>query len=137
MLLNLDTLNRSIAALRRTLEAATDTESASEKMREAMRAGVVQNFEVAYEQSWKMMKRWLQINLSKVEVDGVTRRELFRVAAQQKLIDDIDQWMLYHDARNRTSHTYNEEVVDEVNEAAKDFLEDAESLLKQLEKRNG
>ena len=59
-------------------------------LQEAVRAGVIQNFEIAYEQSWKMMKRWLEDSVGATYVDGVTRRELFRLAAEHRLITDVD-----------------------------------------------
>ncbi len=103
---------------------------------ETLRAGVVQNFEVAYEQCWKMMKRWIETNVSFDAADGVSRRELFRQAAEQKLIDDVDEWMGVHEVRNRTSHTYNPDTANEAYKAAVSFGPLAKGLLARLEERN-
>ena len=73
-----------------------------------LRDSVIQRFEYTYEIAWKMMKRWLEANLSASEVDGIVRRELFRIAAQQQLIQDPLEWFQYHQARNMTSHIYDE-----------------------------
>jgi len=35
-------------------------EPISKDMQDTLRAGVIQNFEVAYEQSWKMLQRWIK-----------------------------------------------------------------------------
>jgi len=103
---------------------------------EVIRAGVIQNFELAYELCWKFMKRWLETNISPMVADGVTRRELFRLAAENRLIDDVEQWMIYHDARNQTAHIYDLEVAQEVYETARGFVRDARKLLQALESRN-
>ena len=50
------------------------------------RAGVVQNFEVAYEQSWKVLRRWMMKNLSIPDSGLTQRRQLYRLAAKHTLI---------------------------------------------------
>ena len=44
--------------------------------------------------------------------------------------------MEYHDARNEISHTYDEDTAEDVFGTAREFLADAEKLLKALEARN-
>lgn len=78
----------------------------------------------------------LEMNVSATAVDGVTRRELFRQAAECRLIDDVEQRMRHHAARNQTSHTYKAEIAEIVFEAAHAFARDAKSLLEILEERN-
>ena len=104
--------------------------------RDGIRAGVIQNFEVTYELAWKLMSRWLSENVGRTTVDGVTRRQLFRLAAEHRLIEDVDHWMSYHIARNQTSHMYNQEVAYRVYGAASGFVQDARRLLAALEERN-
>jgi len=99
-------------------------------------AGVIQNFEFTYELSWKFIKRWLSENLGRISVDGVTRRELFRLAAQYQLIDDVDEWMFFHQARNQTSHIYDENVANEVFDVARQFSSAATGLLRVLQQKN-
>jgi nucleotidyltransferase substrate binding protein (TIGR01987 family) len=66
----------------------------------------------------------------------VARRQLFRLAAENGLLTDVDRWMEYHSARNETAHTYDEKRADEVFQVARRFLADAVLLLKALESRN-
>ena len=101
-----------------------------------LKAGAIQNFEFTYELCWKFMKRWLDENIGAAYVDGVPRVQLFRLAAESQLITDVDKWMEYHRARNKTSHTYDVEVAESVYLSARDFLQDAERLTKALEARN-
>ena len=79
---------------------------------------------------------WLIEKVSKSQVEGVTRRELFRLAATYQLITDVDKWIFYHQARNQTSHNYDENVANEVFSAALGFFPYADNLLKALTKKN-
>ncbi|MCA9981502.1 MAG: nucleotidyltransferase substrate binding protein [Anaerolineales bacterium] len=83
-------------------------------IRLGLEAGLIKNFEFTYELCWKAMRRWLANNVSPDVVVGVTRRELFRLAAESRLIDDVAEWMTYHAARNQTSHRYGQEIAEEV-----------------------
>ena len=136
MNLYLDSLAKSINALERAVKTASSLDTFDKDLQEAVRAGVIQNFEVAYEQSWKMMERWLEENVGTVYVNVRTRRELFRRAAESLIIMDVDRWMEYHEARNRTSHTYDEETAQSVFEEATEFVHDAKRLLRTLERHN-
>lgn len=108
----------------------------SSDQQEVIKAGVIQNFEFTYELCWKFMKRWLETNLSPMIADGVTRRELFRLAAESRLIEDVQQWMRYHDARNQTAHIYDPQIAQDVYGTARGFAKDARKLLQALEARN-
>lgn len=103
---------------------------------EVIQAGVIQNFEFTYELCWKFMKRWIEVNIGAAYVDGVPRRELFRQAVENRLIDDVDAWMEFHQARNETSHTYNESVAEYVYATALTFVDHAKGLLEKLESNN-
>ncbi|MCX8049212.1 MAG: nucleotidyltransferase substrate binding protein [Methylohalobius sp.] len=139
MLLDLESLQKAVAGLKSVLAKSDDTtfmNSLDEVAQNAIKAGVIQYFEFTYELCWKFMKRWLEMNISPMVADGVSRRQLFRLAAEHRLIADVDRWMRYHAARNETSHTYNPEISERVYKAAHDFARDAEDLLKALEARN-
>lgn len=136
MSLQLDSLAKSIDRLERSVKAANKLDTSDEDLQETVRAGVIQHFEVAYEVSWKMIKRWLEENIGAASVDGVTQRNLFRLGAENRLIADSELWMDYHKARNSTSHTYNEDAAESVFAKAAEFVHDAKHLLKMLEARN-
>ena len=131
-----DSLTKSIDILERSIKTASSLDVSDYDLWEAVRAGVIQNFEVAYEQCFKMMKRWLAENIGRTYVDGATRRELFRLAAESRLITDVERWMDYHLGRNQTSHTYDEDTAQRVFEEATEFAHDARQLLRTLEARN-
>ena len=138
-MLELNSLKHAIDSMSELLNRTYDTKlmtSLDEVTQNGLKAGVVQNFEFTYELCWKFMKRWLENNVGASYVDGVSRKELFRIAAENLLIEDVERWMEYHKARNETSHLYDEDVADLVFEAATDFIHDAKKLLANLEARN-
>ncbi|MYC76146.1 nucleotidyltransferase [Candidatus Poribacteria bacterium] len=136
MSLQLDSLTKSIDILERAVKTASRVDNSDEDLQETVRAGVIHSFEVAYELSWKMIKRWLQENIGAASVDGTTQRNLFRLAAENHLIADAERWMDYHKARNSTSHTYNEDAAENVFAEAAEFVHDVKYLLRMLETRN-
>lgn len=138
-MLDLASLKKAVNSLKTALNVACSDEQMHKMSKDAqntIKAGVIQNFEFTYELCWKFMKRWLGNNLGSAYVDGVNRRELFRLGVEHHLISDIDNWMEYHDKRNETAHTYDEATAEEVFESAIKFLKDAEELLLNIEKRN-
>ena len=86
---------------------------------EAARAAVIQHFEYTYELSWKMMKRFIELDEGRE--DSLTRKGLFRRAGEIGIIDDFHKWIEFHNARNLTSHTYDEETAKKVYATAKRF----------------
>ena len=138
MALELTSLKKAVESLQNALRVtgSGELEKFDKAQKDVLKAGVIQNFEFTYELCWKLMRRWLKENLSPSATDGVTRRELFRMAAEQRLIDDVEQWMRYHDARNQSSHTYLPEIADKVYRTAFDFFDDARNLLQAMEERN-
>ncbi|OGS46095.1 MAG: nucleotidyltransferase [Elusimicrobia bacterium RIFOXYD2_FULL_34_15] len=138
MSLDLSSLEKAIDSLERALKVSnvkikgkvnTDYE-------EVIRAGVIQNFEFTYELCWKFMKRWLETNAGRSDVDGVTRKELFRLAAESRLIRDVISWFKYHDARNQTAHTYDSKKAGTIYKIASKFLKDAKILLNNVKEKN-
>ena len=139
MPLQLEHLQNAIEALFDLLSVAENEERMSQFAdveRAGIIAGVIKNFEIAYELSWKLTARWINENVSPGVADGVTRRELFRLAAQNRLIADVDLWMQHHRARNQTAHIYDREQALRVYQATRVFVRDARDLLAALEARN-
>lgn len=103
---------------------------------EVIKAGVIQNFEFSYELCWKFMKRWLEQNYSSSFTAGITRKQLFRYAAENLLIENVEAWIVFHELRNRTSHTYDSQVSEEIFKATDDFFKHARFLYQAIEARN-
>ncbi len=136
MSLQLNTLAKSIDALEPSVEIASSLDTSDDALWETVRAGVIQNFKAAYERCWKMMKRGLEENIGNTYVDDVTRRELFRLAAESRLITGVERWMDYHMDRNQTSQAYDAATAQSMFEEATQFSGDARQLLETLETHN-
>jgi len=98
---------------------------------EISRDASIQRFEYTFELAWKTLKRHLT---NEAGLKEYNIKNIFREAARAGLITNIDEWFAYLEARNLTSHTYNEDVAEETYKAAKQFATAAEDLLKKLEK---
>lgn len=76
-----------------------------------VRDALIMRFEHTFEMAWKCMYRWLRMN-------GVDLpQEAFQViprAFRAGLLDDDAAWTAIRQARNRTSHTYDEKLAREV-----------------------
>ena len=74
--------------------------------------GIIQRFEFTFEQSWKVMKLYLE-NQGIVD-EALAPRSTIRIAFRHKVISDGDVWIDMMLDRNRTSHMYDEEVAKEI-----------------------
>ncbi len=139
MKLDLSSLQSALALFERALKFSQKViadETFSEEEKEVVKAGVIQNFEFSYELCWKFIKRWLDQNYSESFTAGITRKQLFRYAAENLLIEDYDAWLFFHELRNKTSHTYDRGVAEEIFEAAGNFFHHAGLFYKAIEIRN-
>ncbi len=139
MTIDLSSLEKAVGALDRALAALEKSplEGFDEHIQETLKAGVIQNFEVAYEQSWKFIQRWMRENAVPEEAEHPrTRKDLFRAAARLGLVPDPEPWFVFGDARNMTSHAYDETQADYVYAIAQQFLPQARELLDRLTKAN-
>lgn len=134
MPLDLSSFKKAVDSLDRAIKVAAERTTFSQE--EVIRAGVIQNFEFTYELCWKFMKRWLEHNAGGATVDGSTRKELFRLAAESRLITEVENWFKYHAARNETAYTYDPVKAAEIFALAIPFAADARKLLQVLEQRN-
>jgi nucleotidyltransferase substrate binding protein (TIGR01987 family) len=100
-----------------------------------IRDSVIQRFEFSYELAWKALRKQLIVELGDLEIDGISRRDLFRKALGQKLISSFETWTGFHEARNSTSHNYNEANAEIVYKIALQFAAEARSLEQTLAAR--
>lgn len=94
---------KALNQLRRFIEKGT--------LNEFEKQGLIQSFEYTYELAWNTLKDYF-------EAQGETglhgSRDVFRLAFKRGLIQDGETWMAMITSRTLTSHTYNEELVEQV-----------------------
>jgi nucleotidyltransferase substrate binding protein (TIGR01987 family) len=84
------------------LEQSTELENPSV----IERAGMVQFFEISFEQSWKVLKDFLE----EEGFDVKSPRDAIKTAFQYGFIENATVWLEALKDRNLTRHTYNEET---------------------------
>ncbi|MEN9557920.1 MAG: hypothetical protein RL141_289 [Candidatus Parcubacteria bacterium] len=99
-----------------------------------LRDSVIQRFEYTFEMAVKLMKRVLE-QMPESGVDALSFNDLCRAAAEAGLVAHPEAWVEYREARNKTSHAYDENIAEAVYAVAQRFLSEAEAFLRVLEKR--
>ena len=80
---------------------------------------LIQAFEIVFELAWKTMKDYLEYEGIKTD----TPRQTIKTAFLRNLIPDGEIWIDMMEARNKTSHTYNESLAKSLtNEITDKFL---------------
>lgn len=88
----------------------------------------IQRFEFTFELAWKAIQSFAFQKGVKV----ISPKDSIRIAAQLGLIEDIDQWFDFLDARNLSSHIYDEKMAKAVYYEVKKFYLEVIRLLKKL-----
>jgi nucleotidyltransferase substrate binding protein (TIGR01987 family) len=92
--------------------------------------GLIQCFEYNYELAWNMIKDFYE---SQGEAGIQGSRDAIRLAFKRDLIENGDVWMKMVKSRTLTSHTYNEEIAEEIADAIyKDYYPAFMELQKQF-----
>lgn len=107
------------------LEKAVNTPD----LNELERQGLIKAFEFTYELAWTTLKDYL-VEMGYTELIG--SKDTFRQAFQTGLISNGEVWMEMVKSRNLTSHTYNQETAESIEE---DVITTYYPLLKQLLKK--
>ena len=82
----------------------------SEPASEYVRDATIQRFEFTYELAWKTLKAYL----ATLDLTVLSPKEALKVAFQQGLLTDAKGWGELHVKRNLTSHTYDEQLAEEI-----------------------
>lgn len=138
MLLVLDKLKYSVDILDKSYIETEKAikENINDILKNTLISGIIQNFEVVYELSWKFIKRNLEYNETASEINALSRKNLYRYAYSKNMIKDIDTWFKFHALRNESSHTYNEAIANDIYKSIPVFLIETKYLLKYLEDNN-
>lgn len=89
---------------------------------------VIQRFEFTFEQAWKSIRQAAKA----VGYDCKSPRGCLKLAYKMEWLEDEEKWLRLLEARNLTSHTYDQETAIEVYETVKDNFEVFQELLEEL-----
>jgi nucleotidyltransferase substrate binding protein (TIGR01987 family) len=98
-----------------------------------VRDAAIQRFESAFEMAWRAIQAFAQ-------AEGVacsSPRDCFRAAFRLGLIDNDARWMAMVEDRNRTAHTYDEDVARTVFGALPGYVEILSGLVAALREAPG
>ena len=116
MAVSLNEFNKVLNSLKDALD---------EKKSALARDATIQRFEFCVELAWKCSKKQMGTSTT-------APKQVIREMAQNGLIEDVDLWLESINQRNLSSHTYNEELAEQVYNFAKKFLPKALELLTKL-----
>lgn len=94
------------------------------------KAGAIKFFEMAYELSWKILKRVLLVRDGKETKSGA--KDIFREAAKAGYISDPELWFKFIETRNETVHAYDEGTANEVVGELPLFVSELSNLINTL-----
>ncbi|MGA2252270.1 nucleotidyltransferase substrate binding protein [Terracidiphilus sp.] len=131
--LDFSPLGKAVERLREGLDALK-----REPENTLYRDAVIQRFEFTYGLCAAMLKRYLE-HAAEAQVEReMSFPTLIRTASEYGLLrSGWDTWFKFREARNLTSHTYNEETARQVLERIPEFMEEAEFLYMELERTCG
>ena len=80
-------------------------------LNELEKQGLIQSFEYTYELAWNTLKDYFE-NQEEINLHG--SRDVFRLAFKRDLIENGETWMDMIKSRSPTSHTYNEDIAEQI-----------------------
>ncbi len=102
----------------------------NEEKKEIYIDAMIQRFEFCTELSWKLMKRYLDVNLNK---EIYSPRNIIKEAYKYKLIEDGELWLDVLEDRNLTSHTYDEITANRIKDnIIKNYINLFEKFIKKI-----
>lgn len=121
-------LGKALGRLREGLEAIQ-----REPENLLYRDAAIQRFEFTYGLCATLLERYLAHAMAQPPEQKMSFPTLIRTGSELGLLrSGWERWSVYREARNRTSHVYNEEIAARVVEVLPDFALEAEALYTNL-----
>lgn len=93
-----------------------------------VRDAAIQRFEFTYELIWKVLRKVLL----KRGLEGNSPKVVFRLAAKDDIIDQVETWFEFVEFRNQTVHVYNPIIAKEIYQNLPRFQTLTNNLIKKL-----
>ena len=108
---------KALKKLAEGIELSDTDFSATAGLSDIVSEGLIQRFEFTHELAWNVMKDYA-VYQGVTEIRGL--RDAIRYALKENLIDD-SRWMETINARNLTSHDYNQDTANQMAENIKNI----------------
>lgn len=123
MAVSIDEFEKALISLE---QAIAFSEQTNEPLQfKIARDACIQRFEFCIELAWKT-------SLKILGSSSTTAKPVLREMAQNGLIEDTQIWFDFVEARNKSSHTYNEDIAQDVFTVLNSFLPHGKALLEKL-----
>lgn len=131
-MLDFSSLQKALGTLEEAL-TAHDNNQTDKLIRDAC----IQRFEYSYELSHKMLRRFLEATEpNPAQITELSFPDLIRLGFERGILaSEWAVWRGFRDARNITSHAYDEAKAEEVFASIPRFFDEAGKLLKELTRR--
>lgn len=126
MSISTEELSKAVQSLTEALNLYQNAQPSSDEQK-AFRDASIQRFEYCVEFSWKVSMKLLGSTTA-------AAKPAIREMARNNLIVDIDSWFNFIEARNNSSHSYDEDIAQKVFTQIQLFLPAVQQLLIVLKK---
>lgn len=103
-------------------------EALLEPKNDFLRDSVIQRYEFCIELAWKAAKKSMGTQTS-------SPKDIVREMGQSGYINEVSLWLKAIDMRNLSTHTYKEDLAEQVYAFAKSFLPELENLITYLKNK--
>ncbi len=124
MAVSVQEYRKALISFEEALSALKKT-NLNETERKLFRDAGIQRFEFCVELAWKVSRKQMGTNSS-------APKEVIREMARAELISNPEIWFGFLEARNLSSHSYDEDVAKKIQNIFNNFYLEADSLLKNL-----
>lgn len=125
MSLTLIEFEKAITSLEVSLTVLHSSTALDETIMKIYRDACIQRFEYSIEMAWKISMKFLGSQT-------MAAKPAIREMARNNLITNPDLWLSFIDARNETSHSYEEDVAIRVLQKIELFFPEAQKLILKL-----
>lgn len=128
--ISMEALRLAVQSVEEALSDYRYAEETQSRLRMSVRDGGIQRFEVAMDLARQLVIRILKEKYAMDEASA--KKGWVREAAKLGMISDAEIWFGFLSARDRTSHTYDSAIANEVFRQIAEFLFHARDLLQKL-----
>ena len=134
MSLDLSSLEKTIVVLEEAVTIYNKFKGTDEKLEHSLKRGTIQAFVIGYEMARKMLVRYLK-EYHYENFDQMPIRDIFRYGQKVGILSDAEKWFVYKNNRDKTSHTYDLNIAEQVFTVSDDFLREAEYVLARMKQK--